>query len=112
MGNWKFMYGGQVFIPYRRLTGNEVMHDDPIRHTMHDPALGLMRSTYADCKTPYNYEDFYRASPAKDCDLFLCQSNGLLYIPGENELYRWVGYRGLPDKAYTELKPRKNEYVR
>lgn len=86
----EFKYGGETFTPYRRLTGYEATQN-PIRYTMHDGSLGIMRQTYPDCKVPYRYENFYKASTAKDCDLFLCKSNGKLYIPGENELFRWLG---------------------
>ena len=38
-----------------------------------------------------SYEDFYKASTAKYCDLFLCLENGNLYIPDKKELFRYTG---------------------
>ena len=37
------------------------------------------------------YEEFYKKSSDKEADLFLCLENGLIYIPGENELFLYIG---------------------
>lgn len=47
-----------------------------------DPNLGLC--TYQDRqKAPYDYKDFYTVSTDKECDIFRCEENGLLYVPGK-----------------------------
>ena len=46
------------------------------------------RCTYQDRqKAPYDYKDFYTVSTDKECDIFRCEENGLLYVPGKNELF-------------------------
>ena len=51
-----------------------------------DPNLGLC--TYQDRqKAPYDYKDFYTVATDKECDIFRCEENGLLYVPGKNELF-------------------------
>lgn len=45
-------------------------------------------STYPERqKFRYDYEAFYKASTDKDCDLFRCEENGKIYVPGKNELF-------------------------
>lgn len=39
----------------------------------------------------WSYEGFYRKSTDKTADLFLCIENGKIYIPGENELFLYIG---------------------
>ena len=39
----------------------------------------------------WSYEEFYKKSSDKEADLFLCLENGLIYIPGENELFLYIG---------------------
>ena len=41
--------------------------------------------------TGWSYEEFYKKSSDKEADLFLCLENGLIYIPGENELFLYIG---------------------
>jgi len=38
----------------------------------------------------FSYEDFYTASPIRDCDLFKCEENGKIYIPAYN-LFEYTG---------------------
>ena len=38
-------------------------------------------------KVPYEYKGFYAISTDKECDVFRCEENGLLYVPGKNELF-------------------------
>lgn len=47
-----------------------------------DPNLGLC--TYQERqKVPYDYKGFYAISTDKECDVFRCEENGLLYVPGK-----------------------------
>ena len=39
----------------------------------------------------WNYEEFYKRGTEKNADLFRCIENGNIYIPGENELFLYVG---------------------
>ena len=51
-----------------------------------DPNLGLC--TYQERqKVPFDYRGFYAVSTDKECDIFRCEENGLLYVPGKNELF-------------------------
>lgn len=47
-----------------------------------DTNLGLC--TYQDRqKAPYDYKNFYTVATDKECDIFRCEENGLLYVPGK-----------------------------
>lgn len=47
-----------------------------------DPNLGMC--TYQERqKVPYDYKGFYVISTDKECDVFRCEENGLLYVPGK-----------------------------
>ncbi len=97
-----FEYNGYHFRPYLTLRGKETLFDEISRHLSSDFELGIC--TYDKCswqKSTWSYEDFYKASTAKYCDLFLCLENGNLYIPGKNELFR---YTGTPDHLKTIYK--------
>ena len=76
-----------------------------------DPNLGLC--TYQDRqKAPYDYKDFYTVSTDKECDIFRCEENGLLYTQACLRtslfcflLYQlslwWVKYRAQPEAIST-----------
>ena len=56
--------------------------------------------TYQDRqKAPYDYKDFYTFSTDKECDIFRCEENGLLYVPGKNELFKMC----IRDRSQTVL---------
>ena len=59
-----------------------------MRRTYFDRTLGL--SKYAWTEADYDYDDFYKTSTYKDCDVFFCVETERYYIPSENAL---LGYR-------------------
>lgn len=83
--NGSFEYGGSHFTPVRQFKKSEGDFHDIARRQFSDHTLGL--STYDWQKHPYSYADFYAASTDKECDIFRCEETGLLYVPGENELF-------------------------
>lgn len=85
-GGQTFEYGGFHFTPVRRFRTKEGDFSAISRRLATDPELGIC--TYQDRqKVPYDYKGFYAASTDKDCDIFRCEENGRLYVPGENELF-------------------------
>ncbi len=81
-----FEYGGYHFTPLRRFRGNEGDFFAISRRLETDPQLGIC--TYKERqKIPYDYEGFYAASTDKSCDIFRCDENGRMYVPGRNELF-------------------------
>lgn len=81
-----FAYGGYHFTPYRQFSKNEGDFFVLSPRLEIDKSMGL--SAYPERqKFPYVYEDFYAASPDKQCSIFQCAENGLLYVPGLNELF-------------------------
>lgn len=80
-----FEYGGYHFTPIRKFHKKEGDFFAISKRLASDPNLGLC--TYQDRqKAPYDYKDFYTVSTDKECDIFRCEENGLLYVPGKNEL--------------------------
>ena len=79
-----FEYGGYHFTPIRKFHKKEGDFFAISKRLASDPNLGLC--TYQDRqKAPYDYKDFYTVSTDKECDIFRCEENGLLYVPGKNE---------------------------
>ncbi len=52
-----------------------------------DPYL----SDFADADMTYSHRDFYEASDVKDADIFQCIETGTVMIPGEHELFEYIG---------------------
>lgn len=81
-----FEYGGYHFTPIRKFHKKEGDFFAISKRLASDPNLWLC--TYQDRqKAPYDYKDFYTVSTDKECDIFRCEENGLLYVPGKNELF-------------------------
>ena len=81
-----FEYGGYHFTPIRKFHKKEGDFFVISKRLASDFNLGLC--TYQDWpKAPYDYKDFYTVSTDKECDIFRCEENGLLYVPGKNELF-------------------------
>ena len=81
-----FEYGGYHFTPIRKFHKKEGDFFVISKRLESDFNLGLC--TYQDWpKAPYDYKDFYTVSTDKECDIFRCEENGLLYVPGKNELF-------------------------
>ena len=63
-----------------------VITSRPYENFTSAPNLGMC--TYQERqKVPYDYKGFYAISTDKECDVFRCEENGLLYVPGKNELF-------------------------
>jgi hypothetical protein len=95
-----FFFGGYHFIPHRKFRKGEVDRQAPndSRPWKKDSqyAMRFMRSDYELCmskydwgKCEYSHELFYKASGGSNCDIFCYLENGNLYVPCENELFRY-----------------------
>ena len=60
-----------------------------IKKTVSHNELGI--SDYEDGQHPYSHSGFYEASPNKTADVFRCVETGKNYLPGEHELFEYVG---------------------
>ena len=71
--------------PYENFTKKKATFSPYRNGLASDPNLGLC--TYQERqKVPFDYRGFYAVSTDKECDIFRCEENGLLYVPGKNEL--------------------------
>jgi len=87
-----FVYGGYHFTPLQQIIGKNTDMKALVRRIVSNSSLGF--STYSWRRFPYSYDDFYKAAGtigAGSCDLFRCLETGLVYIPGENELFIYSG---------------------
>ena len=82
-----FEYGGYHFKPYRKFEKRDGDFNKRINSASSDHALGI--ATYEWGKTEYSHAAFYAASGESEADIFRCVENGKLYIPAENELFRY-----------------------
>ena len=81
-----FEYGGYHFTPIRKFYKKEGDFFAISKRLASDPNLGMC--TYQERqKVPFDYRGFYAVSTDKECDIFRCEENGLLYVPGKNELF-------------------------
>jgi hypothetical protein len=98
-----FEYGEYHFMPYRRFRAGEIKrqlqdnsHPQKIdmryatRNMRTDFSLKLFSGERSEKKQDYSYGDFYDASTDRECDIFRCVENGRLYVPGANELFRYI----------------------
>ena len=77
-----FEYGGYHFTPIRKFHKKEGDFFAISKRLASDPNLGLC--TYQERqKVPFDYRGFYAVSTDKECDIFRCEENGLLYVPGK-----------------------------
>lgn len=85
-GGKTFGYGGYHFTPVRQFRKDEGDFFAISRRIETDPQLGF--SAYPERrKFQYKYEAFYKAATDKTCDIFRCEENGKIYVPGTNELF-------------------------
>ena len=84
-----YEYKGKHFVPVKKLEKGDAIN------LWSDKELGL--SKYEWKKEEYSYEEFYKAMENSEADIFLCKENGILYIPGENELFGY-GLCQMPEK--------------
>jgi len=98
--NDAFEYGGYHFKPYHKFSKSEV--DRPlegdsrpwkrdVQHAMRNMRTDnlLAIRNYNNGKVAWSHEAFYAASGDSDADIFMCVENGKMYVPGENELFRY-----------------------
>ncbi|MBP5718630.1 MAG: hypothetical protein J6X53_06595, partial [Abditibacteriota bacterium] len=75
-----------------------------------DREMGV--STYDWAKRPWSHDAFYQASGGVTADVFRCLETGKLYIPGENELFEYLGeYQPYPrqeQSAKKDSQPERN----
>jgi hypothetical protein len=94
--NGTFEYGGYHFTPYRQFGKREVdKHLDGDSRPWKNDEQYAMRNMSSDslgitAKSGYSHGDFYAASGGSKCDIFRCEENGRLYVPGANELFRYT----------------------
>lgn len=85
-GGDTFEYGGYHFTPYRQFDKSDGDYFKISRNLRSDFSMGLC--TYAERKKfDYSFDGFYAAATDKACSIFQCKENGLLYVPGLNELF-------------------------
>lgn len=81
-----FAYGGWHFTPYRQFDREDGDFFKLSRNLTSNFRMGFC--TYeARKKFDYTPNGFYKASTDKECDIFRCLEDGLLYVPCENELF-------------------------
>nr|WP_244324542.1 hypothetical protein [Sporofaciens musculi] len=83
-----FEYGGFHFEAVGKLQEN-FNTQDIIRNTGSHNELGI--SDYEDGEHLYSHSSFYEASTDKTADVFRCVETGKNYLPGEHELFEYVG---------------------
>ena len=94
-----FEYGGHNFKPFRKFERLDGDWNKQMRRMSSDREIGI--SAYEWQKANYNYPDFIEASGCSEADVFICLENGKLYVPAENELFR---YNDPTEKAKTTDK--------
>ena len=83
-----FEYNGFHFEAAGSLPDHSEMREI-VKNTVSKNELGI--SDYGDGKLPYSHGSFYEASTAKTADVFRCIETGKYYLPGEHELFEYVG---------------------
>jgi hypothetical protein len=86
--NKTFEYLGKHFTPVKRLSDKQLELKNISSHLYSDKEMGF--SKYEWQKVKYSYQDFYNTSNTKEYDLFKCEENGNIYIPCENELFKYI----------------------
>jgi hypothetical protein len=116
-----FEFGGYHFKPVRQFMDNEInkqLHTDSrpwkedahyaMRNMASDFSLGISSYDRKKTEAAYSVDAFYAASGDSTADIFRCIENDKLYVPGENELFR---YNEPPQKeqANSRTDRRKDE---
>ena len=83
-----FVYQGYSFVPVGRLPERSTL-ENTTPFLASDPSLGMSR--YENGRRAYSHDDFYKASGNSTADVFRCEDNGKLYLPGDNELFAYTG---------------------
>lgn len=89
-----FQYGKYHFLPVGYLPDNEDLYGRN-RYCHHDETMRfwniICEKNYGRANENYSYRDFYKASGRSKYNVFKCLENRNLYLPGENELFRYTG---------------------
>lgn len=86
-----FCYAHYHFTPAEQIDKN-LSFRKITNYISNDPSMGLNK--YTDGKYPYSYDGFYAAAKeagADTADIFYCIETMHQYIPGENELFAYIG---------------------
>lgn len=100
MNNTPFEYGGYHFIPHALFQGQD---KDVVAHAHNlklDRELGFASYECKYRKFNYSYDDFYKASTDKQCDIFRCIETGKFYVPCGGDLFEYTGYAKERHKFY------------
>jgi hypothetical protein len=81
-----FEYGGFHFKPERKFEKRDGDFNAQMRRMTSERYMGI--SAYEWGKTDYSHAKFYEAANS-EADVFKCVENGKLYVPCENELFRY-----------------------
>lgn len=81
-----FEYGGYHFTPESQLPYMQLAVVAISKNLSSDFEMGLTKYAW-NSKYPWSADDFYQAAGECYYDLFRCEENGKIYIPGENELF-------------------------
>jgi hypothetical protein len=116
-----FEYGGYHFKPARPFRKGEAARhlagdsrpekgdaQFAMRNMSSDFELGLRNYAAGEygAGEKWSYKDFYTAAANSEADIFRCVENGKLYVPGENELFR---YNEAPLKVQAKPTPAKKQ---
>ncbi len=117
-----FEFGGYHFKPVRQFADREVdkqLETDSrpwkndaqyaMRNMASDFSLGISAYDWKKTETAYSIDAFYAASGDSTADIFKCIENGKLYVPGENELFRYNEPPQMEKSAPSRDKPPKKE---
>lgn len=89
-----FQYGEYHFLPVGNIPKNEPIYKTS-QYLHSDKDIKIWSETYegvhGKANKIYSHKDFYEASGNSKCDVFKCLENRNLYLPGENELFKYTG---------------------
>ena len=99
-----FQYGEYHFLPVGNLPKNKPIYKTS-QYCHSDKNLKMWSKAYegvhGKADMIYSHKDFYEASGNSKCDVFKCLENRNLYLPGENELFKYTG-KYIEKKMHTE----------
>lgn len=91
----EFIYGGYHFTPYGLFSEKENSDFKYLtRKLCTDTEIGFFTADNIAGRTRkyrYDYSAFYAAADNRTIDIFKCSENGKLYVPGEFELFCYMG---------------------
>lgn len=89
-GDNTFYYLGKHFTPVEHLPEN-MSFQKTSRHLKSDRELGFCNYEWKKTgKDTYSHHNFYNACNNASFDLFRCEENNRIYIPGDNELFEYI----------------------